>query len=159
NVVLSDTVGQLKGTGLQARATASQTVSPDYYKDVVATGRPAVSAMTKGIVSGRPTIVLAYPLRDRAHLILALLPIGRHLPPLQTLSHSSPLPQGSVITLTDSVGRVLARSRDADRFIGTIVASPPPQSPRDVPPARTLTGLDGVQRFYGNAVVERGPWL
>jgi len=57
------------------------------------------------------------------------------------------------------MGRVLARSLDADRYIGKAAANSSAVPPRDVPRTQMLKGLDGVWRFYGNAVVERGPWL
>jgi signal transduction histidine kinase len=60
--------------------------------------------------------------------------------------------------LADARGRVLARSRDADRYIGR-ATDPRPVPPRDVPRTQMLKGLDDVWRFYGNAVVDRGPWL
>ncbi len=33
------------------------------------------------------------------------------------------------------------------------------RNPFDVPSSAILTGVDGVERVFGNAVVERGPWL
>ena len=33
------------------------------------------------------------------------------------------------------------------------------RNPFDVPASAILTGVDGVERVFGNAVVERGPWL
>ena len=33
------------------------------------------------------------------------------------------------------------------------------RNPYDVPASAILTGVDGVERVFGNAVVERGPWL
>ena len=87
-----------------------------------------------------------------------VLALGLNLAELQTLFQDIPLPEGSVVTLTDSASRVLARSRDADLYIGKplgVAAA----SPKDVPRTRVMTGPDGVPRFYGNAVIQRGPWL
>ncbi|MGH9144960.1 MAG: ATP-binding protein, partial [Vicinamibacterales bacterium] len=54
--------------------------------------------------------------------------------------------------------RVLTRSLDAERYIGqALTANPEP--PTQVATTRTSTGPDGVERFYGNAVVAHGPWL
>ena len=33
------------------------------------------------------------------------------------------------------------------------------RNPFEVPASAILTGVDGVERVFGNAVVERGPWL
>jgi signal transduction histidine kinase len=77
---------------------------------------------------------------------------------LQTLFADIPLPQGSVVTLSDKESRVLARSRDAELYIGK-TADPHPIPLREVPRTQVRTGLDNIERSYGNAVVDRGPWL
>ena len=69
-----------------------------------------------------------------------------------------PLPGGSVVTLTDSQSRVLARSRDAGVYIGKPLRANA-TAPRDVPRTQVLTGPDQIERAYGNAVIDRGPWL
>src|ERR1051326_1145412 len=76
----------------------------------------------------------------------------------QDLFGSVPLPAGSVATLTDRRSRVLARSVDADRYIGQRVeASPLP--PGEVKTTQVRSGMDGVERCFGNALIRRGPWL
>ncbi|PYR58876.1 MAG: hypothetical protein DMF91_16130, partial [Acidobacteria bacterium] len=60
--------------------------------------------------------------------------------------------------LTDRTSRVLARSREPERFIGTSISATPTE-PKNAPATVTSTGMDGVVRIFGNAVVERGPWL
>jgi two-component system NtrC family sensor kinase len=157
NIVLSDRQGMIKGTGVPARANQSMTVAYPYLNDVVATGRPVVSELMTGVVSGRPTIIMAYPVR-RADDVVGVIAIGLDLTHLQTVFNDVPLPEGSVITLTDEKGRVLARSRDSERYIGKFSGAHP-VAPRDVPRTQQLMGLDGVERFYGNAPIDRGPWL
>jgi C4-dicarboxylate-specific signal transduction histidine kinase len=157
NVVLTDTDGTIKGTGLPS-TTPSVTVAAPYVKAVAASGRPVVSDLITGPSSSRLTIILAYPVRARDGVIRGVLGIGLNLARLQTLFTSVPLPEGSVVTLTDAASRVLVRSRDPEKFIGSVMknAAAPPQ---DVPATQTLTGPDGIRRFYGNALVERGPWV
>ncbi len=159
NILVSDTAGKIRGSALTARA--GEEVSPlalGYVKTVVTSGKPAVSELMTGRVSGKPTVVLAYPVRDTADAIVGVLAFGLNVASLQTLFNDVPLPEGSVVTLFDSAGRVLARSRDAERYIGK-VADANPSPPRDVPRTQTLRGLDGIERFYGNAALDRGPWL
>jgi two-component system NtrC family sensor kinase len=158
NVVLSDAHGAIKGTALPAGPNQNVTVVLPYIKQVVATGKPVVSDLIIGVISKRPTIVLAYPVRDRAGAVVGAIGIGLNLTRLQTLFSSIPLPEGSVVTLTDDTSRVLARSRDAERYIGTVVQSAP-MPLRNVPTTQTLAGVDGIERFFGNAIVDRGPWL
>ena len=101
---------------------------------------------------------LAYPVRDANDAVVGVLALGLNLARLQTLFSDIALPDGSVVTLTDTAGRVLARSQEPERFIGQ-TARRSPLRPSDVPRTQTLVALDGVQRFFGNAVVDRGPWL
>lgn len=158
NAVLTDLAGTIKGTALPARINQGVTVALPYVNAVTASGKPVVSDLITGVLSGKPTIILAYPVRDTAGAVVGAVGIGLNLARLQTLFSGIPLPEGSVVTLTDAASRVIARSRDAEQYIGTVVqarAAPP----SDVPSAQTLIGPDGVERFYGNAVVDRGPWL
>jgi C4-dicarboxylate-specific signal transduction histidine kinase len=62
--------------------------------------------------------------------------------------------------LTDANSVVVARSLDAARYVGRVAAMDgTPRSPYDVPSSAVLTGIDGVERVFGNGVVDRGPWL
>ena len=157
NIVLTDRKGNLRGTGLPARAALGPTVTLPYVNDVAATGKAVISELTTGQLSGKPTVVLAYPVRQGDE-VAGVLALGLNLAELQTLFRDIPLPDGSVVTLTDAASRVLARSRDADLYIGKplVVTSTPP---RNVPRTQIVMGPDGVSRFYGNAVIDRGPWL
>jgi C4-dicarboxylate-specific signal transduction histidine kinase len=160
NIALSDAQGNLRGTALPLRDAPERVLSSRTVDDVFATGHPVVSELTTGVVSRRPTIILAYPVRGANEAVTGVLGIGVNLTELQTLFRDIPLPENSVVTMTDEKGRVLARSLEAERYVGKPASGGArPQQPRDVPRTQTLTGLDGVRRFYGNAVVERGPWL
>jgi signal transduction histidine kinase len=158
NILLTDRNATLKGTGLPVRAELGSTVTLPYVQAVVSSGNAMISELTTGQVSGKPTVVLAYPVRMEGHSDVAgVLALGINLTEMQTLFRDIPLPEGSVVTLTDAESRVLARSRDADLYIGKALGTAAP--PKDVPGRRVMTGPDGVPRFYGNAVIGRGPWL
>jgi len=160
NIALSDTVGNMRGTGLPLHDAPERVLSSRTVDDVIKTGQPLISELTTGVVSGKPTVILAYPVQGADGGINGVLGIGINLTQLQTLFRDIPLPDNSVVTMTDAQGRVLARSRDAERFVGKPAGGDAPaQPPDEVPRTSTLTGMDGVRRFYGNAVVERGPWL
>jgi C4-dicarboxylate-specific signal transduction histidine kinase len=160
NIALTDTAGAIKGTALPLPPGAENTQMSRTRDAVIATGKPIVSELAIGVVTGKPTIVLAYPVRDADDAVTGVLGIGINLTELQTLFRDIPLPENSVVTMTDARGRVLARSHLAERYVGRPAGGDAPaQPPSEVPRTSTLTGLDGVRRFYGNAVVERGPWL
>ena len=93
--------------------------------------------------------------------VVGVLGLSVHLEALEQILGSIPLPPGSVVTLTDADSIVVARSLDAALYVGrpTVTPGQAPLNPADVPASVVRTGIDGVERVFGNAVVERGPWL
>jgi len=155
NIVLSDAAGAVRGSGLPG---LQRTLGLPYAQQVFSTGASVVSELVTGPVTGKPTIIVAYPVHGADDAIVGVLGVGLNLSQLQTLFSAIPLPEGSTVTMTDERSRVLVRSRDAERYIGQPTARG--QTPvRDVPRTQRMTGVDGVERFYGTAVVDRGPWL
>jgi two-component system NtrC family sensor kinase len=158
NVALTDLSGAIRGTGMTLPSDTVPLASMKYVRDVAATGAPLVSDLVVGQASGKPLVFLSYPVFDATKTVVGVLGLGVNLERLQSVFGSIPLPDGSVITVTDSASRVLARSRDAERYIGTVV-EPDALPPSKVAPAQVRTGVDGVARFYGNATIDRGPWV
>jgi C4-dicarboxylate-specific signal transduction histidine kinase len=158
NIVVSDRDGYVHGSGVPSTAERLSSTAMPYVNDVLRTGKPQVSEIMTGRISNRPTIVLSYAVRDMQGALVGVLGLGINLTRLQTLFSDIPLPEGSVVTLSDKSSRVLARSKDAELYIGK-AADPHPTAPREVPRTQVRTGLDNVERSYGNAVIDRGPWL
>ena len=158
NIVVSDISGEVKGTGVPSNAQRLSPLAMPNISEVIKTGKPQVSELMTGRISNQPTIVLDYPVRNAQGALVGVLGLGLNLTRLQTLFGDIPLPEGSVVTLSDSTSRVLARSRDAELYIGK-AAGPHQTAPRDVPRTQVVIALDGVERSYGNAVIDRGPWL
>jgi two-component system NtrC family sensor kinase len=89
-----------------------------------------------------------------------VLALSVHLEALEQMLKAIPLPDGSVVTVTDQNSVVVARSLDSARYIGRPIAAPGELlEPANVPTSVIRTGVDGVERVFGNGVVERGPWL
>lgn len=160
NVILTTPAGMLTASGLPwpPGQPSGPPLTLPQIGEVARTGRAVVSDLTPGHPSGKPTIMLGYPVRDEGGATIGVLGIELHLEQLQKIFATVPLPEGSVITLSDRSSRVLARSLDPERFIGTTI-SQTPADPKQVPETVTATGADGIVRLYGNAVVDRGPWL
>ena len=157
NIALINPAGDIKGSGLPS-TLPSVPVPPAFLQGIVQSGKPVVTDLFTGPISGKPAVMLAYTVRDQAGALTGVLAFGLNVMQFQTFFHVIQLPEGSVITLTDAKSRVLARSLDADRYVGKIINRESVE-PRDVARTQELTGLDGIERFYGNSVVERGPWL
>jgi C4-dicarboxylate-specific signal transduction histidine kinase len=156
DISLSSPDGAVRGSGLDLSGRHPE-ASDAYVERVVRSGHALVSELTTGPV-GKPTIVSAYPVRDDSNAVVGVLGIAINLQRLQTIFASTPLPEGSVITLTDGASRVLARSLEPERFIGTVVTTTP-REVLSVPATQVMTGVDGITRIFGNAVVSRGPWI
>ncbi|HEY3161660.1 MAG TPA: ATP-binding protein [Vicinamibacterales bacterium] len=108
--------------------------------------------------SGMHYVVLGYPVRDDARQVVGALGFFIDLKMIQGTFGALPIPKGSVVTVADRDGRILARSQDANRYVGQLqpVEMRPAAEIRD--PAER-TGIDGVRRMYGEALVDNGPWV
>ena len=158
NILLTDPQGTIKASGAPVPPGVVKVAKLDYVQQAAASGKPVVSELLTGAVSNKPMVVLAYPVRSAAGSTSGVLALGLNLERLETLFRGVPLPEGSVMTLTDAQSRVLARSRDAGLYIGKpLVQQSTP--PRDVPRTQVLMGPDNIERAYGSAVIDRGPWL
>ena len=108
--------------------------------------------------SGSRYVVLGYPVRGEGQQVVGALGIFVDLKTIQDSLHALPVPEGSVVTVADRGGRILARSQDADRYVGQLL-------PVEMRPASEVrgpverAGSDGVRRIYGEARVDNGPWL
>jgi C4-dicarboxylate-specific signal transduction histidine kinase len=159
NVVLHAPDGTIKGSGIQTTEQRPLVPLP-HVRQVITTGRPVVSDLTVGPLTQRPTILLGYPVPrpSGGGAMVAVLSLGLNLMALETTFKAIPLLDGSIVTLTSRAGLVLARSRDADRYIGTTVEVPDPTERGAEPHASVKTDVDGVERVVASAVVRRGPW-
>ena len=157
NVVLRDANARLVLTMVD-RGTAGLPPAPVMVQ-VLETGRPAVSQVEVGPLTRRPLVMLAYPMPtgNGSGPVAGVLGISLNLERLERLFANLALPRGSIVTLVDRNGRVIARSQESAKFVGAQFG--PPREPKDVPRTFLLKEVDGVERFHGNAVIDRGPWL
>jgi C4-dicarboxylate-specific signal transduction histidine kinase len=93
-----------------------------------------------------------------AGTVVVYLERGLDLKSLQTVIQDIPLPKGSVITVTDDRSTVLARSVDAEEFVGRRINSTPIPA-NEVPRFAQLVGVDGVERVFANDLFRRDRWL
>ena len=95
-----------------------------------------------------------------ASTIVVYLERGMDIPAMQGVIETIPLPAGTVITITDNRSVVLARSREAERFVGRpIEGAGAAAAIQDVPEVVIREGLDGVERAFANVPYSAGPWL
>jgi C4-dicarboxylate-specific signal transduction histidine kinase len=156
NVAARARDGALQCSGLPGRGVSQRTPIPSVGDKVVSSGQPFISDLTIDSETQKPTVIMAYPVRGAGGAVVGVLDFGVDLSRVQTLFASIPLPDGSVITLTDRRGLILARSHDPERFIGTTM----PRGDGDgQPPAVPARDLDGVERLQATVMVERAGWV
>ena len=115
--------------------------------------RPAVFPIGSG---GRPEarVVLAYPLRNSAGEVTAAMGFLMRIQDLQEAFSIAPLPPGSVMAINDADGRVLARSSEAEKYLGKVAYDQRPQEPVSL----VREGVDGVRRVYSSVPIKGTPW-
>jgi signal transduction histidine kinase len=154
-IVLVDRNGSLvarTGEGEELVAAASELASP-----VLESGDRIVSPM-RTTQSGLRYLAISYPIQAPSGAVAGVLVCYINPQRLEAAVGSLPLPAGSVVTLTDAAGMVLARNVDGDRWVGKIASTgqlpdAQPRAPQERP------GIDGVRRMYGEAQIADGPWL
>ena len=126
NIVVVDTNGEYQGTAVPTKLTRVPPEGIAFVNDVIRTGRPQVTNLITSPISGQPTVVLSYPVRNPDGALVGVLGLSLNVTRLQTVFSDIPLPEGSVVTMFDGASRVIARSRDAELYIGKAASSNPP---------------------------------
>ena len=103
-------------------------------------------------------LLLGYPVRDPSGRTFAALGVLITLQPLQSALAALPLPEGSVVVITDQESRILARTKNAEQTVGELVA-PGQRSLAEAKLPEERDGIDGVHRMYADVVADGGPWL
>jgi C4-dicarboxylate-specific signal transduction histidine kinase len=118
----------------------------------------AVLAWSAGATYNEQVREIASETRAIAATVVVYLERGLDLAAVQTVIEAIPLPDGSVITITDDRSVILARSRDAPTYVGRATDTAPVPA-RAVAGTVIREGMDGVERVFGNAAFEPGPLL
>jgi C4-dicarboxylate-specific signal transduction histidine kinase len=128
--------------------------SADWVADVLASEERITLPIFKA-PDGQLYVQLGYPVWREGQRV-GVLAASLHVNRLQDAFGALPLPPGSVVTVVDYDGRVLARSLNHEEYVGTIAPGGPregPLQPHEAP------GLDGVERVYAEALADAGPWI
>ena len=153
NIVLATPDGVLEGSGVTA-PTSSQAAG-SWPAQVVQSGEPQVGDYRLAR-TGKPSVTFGYPVRRGSIEIVGALGLVIDLAQLEAAFADIPLPADSVVTVVDQSNRVLLRSRESTRFVGTILA---PVNWSGLPRTADRTDVDGTERISGDANVKRAPWM
>jgi C4-dicarboxylate-specific signal transduction histidine kinase len=157
NAVIATTDGVVRASRLPLPASTNQ-IPQTMISEVVNRGRPAASDWFKGSVAGKPLVMFGYPIRDDHDTVVGVLGLSIDLSQLQRAFGQVPLPSGSVISLRDRTGLILARSVEPERFIGTTLDLGQAEL-RTAPRAALVTGADDVERIESIQAVRGGQWV
>jgi C4-dicarboxylate-specific signal transduction histidine kinase len=145
-------VARAADPGLQA-ITGGEWAAP-----VIEAGRRVMMPLQVDGKAGVNYVLIGYPVRNAEGAISGALGFRIRLRTIQSVFEHLPLPEGSVVTVTDQNGVILARTVDSDLYVGK-TTSEQPRELEEIPTSEELTGVDGVRRMYGNAFVSGGPWV
>ena len=131
-----------------------------WFKRVTQTRDFVIAPPHIGLVTGKVVAVLAHPVRDDAGRMVGSIQLPIDLLGFKPIVSSSNLPRSTIVTLFDSTGTIVARSQDAERFVGTMQ--------REAPIIATILSqrygtarsksVEGVERIYGFRPIKDSDW-
>ncbi len=142
---------------------ASNTVSAAgrrWWETVRTTERFSVGDPMMGPISGRWITVVAYPIHDESGHFVGALGAAVDLVRFDRLLTSAHLPEGALITLQDYDGTVVARSEDADAWVGRKLPHSGMGAQHSASPtgkSRTL-GAEGIDRVWAWVNLDEVDW-
>ena len=89
-----------------------------YFKRAVDSRDFSIGDYQISRITGKSTIILAHPVLDEWGGVEAVIAIGLDLDWLGDLISGSALPPGSILTLVDGAGTILARTPDPEGWVG-----------------------------------------
>jgi C4-dicarboxylate-specific signal transduction histidine kinase len=134
------------------------TSNDDWAARVFAAGRRAVMPVQIDRHAGMSLVLIGYPLRNASGTVVGALGFRIGLQTIQQTFEQLPLPDRSVVTVTDEESVILARTVAPEQYVGR-PTSASPRRLEQIPTSEELTGVDGVRRMYANAFVSGGPWI
>ncbi len=131
-----------------------------YFRDAIASRGLGIGEPMIGRISHEYSIALGRAILGPDGKPLGVVAASTLLDQLRAILIPSDLPAGAVVTLTDANGIVLARTEDADAWIGhDITALASMRGARRQPEGvMEMTAADSVTRLSGFATASRVPW-
>jgi HD-GYP domain-containing protein (c-di-GMP phosphodiesterase class II)/HAMP domain-containing protein len=111
-----------------------------YFQSALKKGDFSVGQYQVSRIPGKAEIRFAYPLIDASGQAQGVVIAGLDLHWLGGLAAAVQLPKGSVLTVVDRGGTILARHPDPEKWVGKALPGGPT--------ARTMGDIDGVPRLY-----------
>jgi PAS domain S-box-containing protein len=162
NVLTLRLDGRVVCSVLRPAAGASAVVPRSLYLDRLAqSGELTIGIPNRGFVTGRWVLTVAHPLRDAQGRLTGAVGATFDLLNFPIVPDDPELPQDAVLTIVDSRGTVVARSREGPRFVGTDQGKLPIVAAMlaDRRGVREEVGIDGLRRIYAFTPVPGADWI
>lgn len=131
-----------------------------WFTDVQAKKRFTIAAPYTGVVTKRLVSVLAQPILDRNGVMRGSLQLPIDLAKFRLIPGMDKLPRSITVSLINSSGILVARSQDADQFVGNDLSST--EAVKNLLRIKNGTvksySSKGVQRIYGFVPVAGTDW-
>jgi C4-dicarboxylate-specific signal transduction histidine kinase len=155
--VLDIVVFDVEGRIVTRSPSAESPLSPDpEVVSAVVTQGTRVVAPLKIAEDHTTYVAIGYPVRDDDGQLVGVLACYIDPQRLERVFGDTPLPPQSVVAVLEVNGRVLARNIDPERYVGQVLDADftdGPEAPQQI------MSVDGIERMFGQAMVERGPWM
>jgi signal transduction histidine kinase len=157
---LVNTRGEVLCTAVTPPGTVSASVADrTWFQEVMRTEQFTVSEALVGRVQGIWVTILAYPVYDFEGQLAGALVMPIDLVRYQTALAQVSLP-GTIITVVDGRSVVLARSQDAEQYVGQVMRNDELMRLALVEGSSIRsTGIDGIPKFYGMMRVPNTNWI
>jgi diguanylate cyclase (GGDEF)-like protein/PAS domain S-box-containing protein len=144
-----------------SKRRAYEVLDRTYFQKILAGQRLAVGDVVRGRVSGRWVVHVGRPFEDERGHLRAIFAVSILLENFQNALQIDRLPPGSIVTIVDDRGTLLARNVDFENWVGRDVSNFANLSQRFAAKemAEVTVWSDNVERMTGSATTQRAPWL
>ncbi|HEY6360159.1 MAG TPA: ATP-binding protein [Vicinamibacterales bacterium] len=154
--VLDLAIRRRSGEELGRAVESPGELSGDWWTDAVfKSGNKVAAPVPLSRPAQASRWVFAYPLRSPEGGVVGAAGFLVGVQELLEAYTSLPLPESAVVSISDASGRLLARSAEAERYVGQTSLSPS----SGTAPSEERESIDGVRRVFADVPIEETPWL
>ena len=141
----------------QPNPRAARANPDNFLKRMSGRDELTVGKAAPGVITGRWVVPIGWPLRDSRGEIAGAVVLPVDLLRFPELPNVAGLPANSVVGLISMDGILLARSKDAERYVGTTLANS--VAIREKNGTAEVAGIDGNPRILGFTPVPGTDWI
>jgi two-component system cell cycle sensor histidine kinase/response regulator CckA len=159
NLSVSTAQGRVIGLSSPAfRGVLPRVSDRKYFREAMRTRGLGIGEPMIGRLSHEYSVALGRAILGPTGEPIGIVAASTGFRELRAVLIPADLPGEAVVTLVDSDGVVLARTKDAERWVGRRVASLTPATYRAGKGVREQIGIDGDPQLAGFATASRVPW-